>query len=92
MAGNRYLQFVLTVIAVELLWLAVNGLPARASAAADAMPVVITGVQLDTGEHILPVAVVGTVAIEARAPLKIEADQPLKVETVPYTPSARPGE
>jgi hypothetical protein len=93
---NRYLHAVLTLIALELLWIALNGLPvptAAAAAANEPTPVVITGVRLGAaGEGILPVAVTGTVNIEARTPLQVAADEPLKVQAVPYTPSTRPGE
>ena len=94
MTPNRYLHVVLTLIAIELLWIALNGLPARASAAAiEPTPVVITDVRLGAaGEHIMPVAVTGTVIIEARTPLKVAADEPLNVRAVPYTPSERPGD
>jgi hypothetical protein len=91
--GDRYLRFVLTLIALELLWLAAAGVPTPVSAQDDATPVVITGIQLEPGGRgAVPVAVRGSVTIEATAPLKIEADRPLPVEAVPYTPSARPGE
>ena len=95
MGLNRYLHAVLTLIAIELLWIALNGLPVRTSAAAanEPMPVVITGVRLGaSGEGIMPVAVAGTVVIEAHTPLKVTADEPLNVRAVPYTPSARPGD
>ena len=95
MTPNRYLHAVLTLIAIELLWVALNGLPVRTSAAAaiEPTPVVITDVRLGAaGERILPVAVTGTVIIEARTPLQVAADEPLNVRSVPYTPSTRPGE
>jgi len=95
MTPNRYLHAVLTLIAIELLWIALNGLPVRASAVAaiEPTPVVITDVRLGAaGERILPVAVTGTVIIEARTPLKVAADEPLNVRAVPYTPSERPGD
>jgi hypothetical protein len=57
------------------------------------VPVIITGIRIDAEElDSLPVAVHGTVAIESRSPLKVEADRPLPVKSVPYTPSERPGE
>jgi hypothetical protein len=95
MIPNGYLHAILTLIAIELFWVALNGLPVRTSAAAasEPTPVVITGVRLGTaGEGIMPVAVAGTVTIEARTPIKVAADEPLNVRTVPYTPSARPGD
>ena len=92
MTRDRYLKGVLTIIALELLWLAANGLPARASAQTAATPVVITGIRITADDSLLPVSVRGTVAISSSAPLKIEADQPLPVQGVPYTPKAKPGE
>jgi hypothetical protein len=88
-----YLKFVLTVIALELLWLAVNGVPGTAFAQADSTPVVITGIRFDTPpESTLPVGVSGPITIVPIGPVKVEADRPLPVESVPYTPSARPGD
>jgi hypothetical protein len=92
MTRDRYLKGVLTIIAFELLWLAANGLPARASAQPAATPVVITGIRITADDSLLPVTVRGTVAITSSEPLKVEADRPLPVEGVPYTPSLRPGE
>jgi hypothetical protein len=93
MTRDRYLRFVLTLIAVELLWLAAYGLPAPASAQVAATPVIITGIHLTTpDDNLLPVKVRGTVSISSSGPLKVEADRPLPVESVPYTPSATPRE
>ncbi len=64
MSADRYLRFILTVIAVELLWLGMRGaaVPAFAQQKAEPMPVVITGVRIGTHEYsTLPVAVVGGV-------------------------------
>lgn len=91
--SQGYLKAVLTVIALELLWLAVQGASPVASAQPAATPVVITGIHLEPGgEGPLPVAVRGTVTITPSGPIKIEADRPLPVEAVPYTPSVRPGD
>jgi hypothetical protein len=91
--SNRYLKIVLTVIALELLWLAAAGTVRPVSAQPGAMPVVITGIRLEgNGESALPVVVMGTVTMTTRGPLKIEADRPLPVQSVPYTPGERPGE
>jgi hypothetical protein len=93
MTRDGYLRFVLTLISLELLWLAAYGLPAPVSAQAGATPVVITGIHLTTpDDNQLPVNVRGTVVISASGPLKVEADRPLPVESVPYTPSATPRE
>ena len=84
--ADRYLKAILTVIAVELLWLGLSGGILHVDAWSGATPVVITGVQLDQTGVSSPLLVqpIGTV--------KIEADHPLKVESVPYTPSPFPGD
>ena len=115
MRTDRYLKFILTVIAVELLWLGLNDLVPPVSAQDSPTRVVITGVDggflpvAIAGQTVtagrpplqpLQTAISGTVAIETRVPLKIEADRPLKVEadrplkveSVPYTPGLRPGD
>jgi hypothetical protein len=92
MTRDRYLRGVLTIIALELLWLAANGLPARAAAQTAATPVVITGIRITSDDGLLPVSVRGTVTVKSSEPLKIEADRPLPVEAVPYTPALKPGE
>jgi hypothetical protein len=67
-AADRYLKVILTIIAIELLWIGVKSAapPVAAQAATqnaaqgDAMPVVITGVNIDRpGDAYLPVAIVG---------------------------------
>jgi hypothetical protein len=115
MYTNRYLRIILTVIAIELLWIGLKDFAPEVSAQAEPMRVVIAGVEggflpvalagqtPDAGRNPLrpiQIGISGTVAIQTRTPLKIEADRPLKVEAdrplrvepVPYTPSARPGE
>ena len=63
------------------------------SAQPQATPVVITGIRLDPAtERPLPVVVEGTVVITATHPVKIAADEPLPVKSVPYTPADRPGD
>jgi hypothetical protein len=87
------MRAVLTVIALELLWLSLGSWSRPVSAQPDTMPVVITGIRLDsTTAGPLPVAVQGTIVITATTPLKIEADEPLPVKSVPYTPADRPGD
>jgi hypothetical protein len=91
--SGRYLKVVLTVIVLELAWIAVNGLPQQTFAQSAATPVVITGVRSDDGtDGSLPVVVRGAVTISPNAPVTIVADRPLPVESVPFTPSLRPGE
>lgn len=107
MKTDRYLRIILTIIAIELLWIGFKDMAPTVAAQAEPTRVIIAGV--DGG--FLPVAlagqtatagrnplrpiqigITGDVGITARTPLKIEADRPLKVEAVPYTPGARPGE
>ena len=93
--ADRYLKIVLTVIALELLWLGAwePTQPASAQDYSSGMPVIITGIRLDPADSgALPVTARGTVTIVPAGPIKIEADRPLLVESVPYTPAARPGE
>jgi hypothetical protein len=94
MTADRYTKLVLTVIALELGWLAVNqaGVPLAAQRS-DATPVVIRGVEPPPGkEFYLPVTLVAAMTtlrvasdrpleIQSRVPLRIEADRPLPVET-----------
>ena len=83
---DRYLKIVLTVIAIELGWLAINQhaapVAAQAQAGAQAQaaptPVVIRGINMaytGSGRDALPSAIV-----ESRTPVKVEADRPLPVE------------
>ncbi len=92
--SDRYIRVLLTVIALELLWLSLDGWSRPLSAQPQAMPVVITGIRLDPAisHHRVPVVVEGTVVISAATPLKITADEPLPVKSVPYSPADRPGE
>jgi len=115
MHTDRYLRILLTVIAIELLWLGLKDVAPAVSAQAEPtrvviasveggfLPVALAGQTATAGRNPLrpiQIGIAGTVAIEARMPLKIEADRPLKVEAdrplkveaVPYTPGARPGE
>jgi hypothetical protein len=126
--SDRYLKIVLTNIALELGWIALgpatSPLSAQAGAQAAAQArvapptrVVITGVDLASGEPFIPVGVVGAyrqipaplrreiervvvnvdtqsepLRVETVGPVKVEADRPLPVESVKYTPGQRPGE
>jgi hypothetical protein len=90
---DRYTKLLLTAIALELLWLGVWREARPLNAQQKVMPVVITGVHLEpTSVGALPVVVNGTVDITAPVALKIQADEPLLVKAVPYTPSTRPGD
>jgi hypothetical protein len=93
MKSDGYLKVVLTLIAVELGWIALTltGEPVAAQAGQAAPTrVVITGVEDDRPLRVifpmpLEVRSIGTVRVEP-------GDKPLKVDVVPYTPSLRPGE
>jgi hypothetical protein len=119
MSRDRYLKVILTLIAIELGWLAFNQTATPVTAQAAPTRVVITGVEIGTHRGYLPVGVLGQtrntdrtflpidmtvrnerVAVSVGQPvdvrpvgvMKIEADRPLLVENVGYTPSRRPGE
>ena len=62
--SDRYLRFLLSVIALELLWLALGG-PMPIAAQRETIPVVITGIRLDASSDVMPVAVQGTVLVES---------------------------
>ena len=120
MIRDRYLKAILTLIAIELGWIAFNQTMTPVNAQATPTPVVITGVEIGSNRTYLPVAILGQpknadrnafqpidttvrnerVAVAVAQPvdvrpvgvLKIEADKPLLVENVGYTPAKRPGE
>jgi len=91
MTVDRYLRFILTVIAIELLWLGVrDAVPTvAAQQKLDPAPVVITGVRIGGQEYTaLPVAIVGTVrqeeilavrALPRVRPFDFDFPQPLTV-------------
>jgi hypothetical protein len=74
MSANRYLNTVLTIIAVELGWLAIAHLGVPVSAQQAPTRVVITGVELDPDES-LPV-----VLRRADVPIRIDTSQPLRIQ------------
>ena len=58
---DSYLKVVLTVIALELLWIGIKDMAPAVTAQAQATPVVITGVRIDNRDSgLLPVAVAGS--------------------------------
>jgi hypothetical protein len=94
MQVDRYTRIVLTVIAVELGWIAVKDLATQVSAQqVEPMPVIVRGVEIPSNRQgALPVVVAGTSAplpvvadeplqIEAPAPIRIQADRPIPVES-----------
>jgi hypothetical protein len=85
--ADRYTKIVLTVIAVELGWLALSQHAQPVAAQAQApTPVIIRGVDVayrGSGRDALPIAIVesrDTVTVDAIRPLPVEAPRPLRVE------------
>jgi hypothetical protein len=105
MTVDRYTKLLLTVIALELGWIAVSGVGVPVSAQRnEPTPVIIRGVEGAPGKEVfIPVTLVGStrpIEIVAPQPIKIEADRPIPVETggepllirtVSDPPAARPG-
>jgi hypothetical protein len=88
MSTDRYMKIILTVIALELGWMAIKDATVDVSAQQAApTPVIITGVQMPGTPPLrsLPVTLVGTtgaVRVNSDRPLQVEAPQPLTVEAV----------
>ena len=92
MSAHRYLKVILTVIALELGWIALtlSAPPVAAQAQAEPTPVIISGIELRDQTDFLPVGVLGQprdiprVLARAFQPLDINLNnaQPLRV-TVP---------
>ena len=74
MPANRYLNVVLTIIAVELGWLAISQLGVPVSAQQAPTRVVLTGIELNS-EELLPV-----VLRRADVPLRLDPSQPLRIQ------------
>jgi hypothetical protein len=91
--SDRYLRVILTIIAIELLWLGLKDVAPAVSAQAEPARVIIASV--DGG--FVPVALAGQTAtagrpplrpiqvgvtgdVAVRSPIKVEIDRPLKVE------------
>ena len=89
MDGNRYRNALLTIIALELGWLAITHTGVPVSAQQPPTRVVIAGFDLRPVD-MLPVTVRTPVKIEADRPISIQADKPLTVH-IPVTMSSRPG-
>lgn len=90
MTADRYLRIILTVIAVELLWIGVKSAAPPVSAQAAPTPVVIKAIELDTASAaFLPVAVVGSYR---QVPPGIRIIQPLttRVDGIALAPADRP--
>ena len=90
---DRYLKVILTVIALELLWIGVKDLgtplaaqatrpPSAAAAKAPAapIPVVIKAVEMDAPPRgAMPIYSTAPLSVEVTLPVKIEADQPIAI-------------
>ena len=90
MTAKRYLNVVLTLIALELGWIALNQSAVPVAAQPAATPVVITGINLRSDDAPLPVALRGPIEIRATTPVPIVATRPIEV-FIPVTTSSRPG-
>ena len=74
MPANRYLNVVLTIIALELGWLAIFQLGVPVSAQQAPTRVVLTGIELNS-EELMPV-----VLRRADVPIRLDASQPLRIQ------------
>jgi hypothetical protein len=91
MSADRYLRVVLTVIAVELLWLGIRDTAPPAHAQQAPQSVVITGIRIGKQDYTtLPVAIVGSVRPDSIAlshelpgvqPLSTRVSDVVQVET-----------
>jgi len=94
MAGDRYLKIILTIIAVELLWLGIRDTAPAVAAQADATRVVIAGVDMPREANaFLPVGVVGSypavpgplrdrlelTEVRVATPVNVVVPQPLRI-------------
>lgn len=87
MTANRYRDALLTIIALELGWIALTHTGTPVSAQQAPTRVVITGVDMRPTD---------TVPVAVQSPVKIEADRPLRIQEpltvrIPVTTSPRPG-
>lgn len=104
MRTHRYLNVVLTIIALELGWIALThtGVPVSAQQAGtrvilagvempqnQLLPVIIRRAELEPGDFV-PIEAFRPIKIEADRPIPIEAPRPLTVH-IPVTTSPVPG-
>ena len=88
MSADRYLKAILTIIALELGWIAITHSALPVSAQTAATRVVIVGAEA-------PLRVDIPVPLDVRtvAPVRIEpGERPIRVDAVPFTPTVRPGQ
>lgn len=87
---DRYLKIILTIIAVELLWIGVRDTATPVAAQVSPTPVVIKGIEVEgAGGAFLPVAIVGSYR---DVPRGVRTIQPLttRVEGIAMNPGDRP--
>jgi hypothetical protein len=83
MKVDRYTKLLLTIIVLELGWIAMSNAGVQVSAQRnEPTPVVIRGVEGAPGKEVLiPVTLVGApVRVESARPLEVVSAQPLKIE------------
>src|ERR1041384_5027353 len=88
--ADRYLKIILTIIALELGWLAVNQGTSPVAAQGNATPVILRGIDLGTTDAYLPVGVVGAyrqvpptqISTMERMTVRVDASAPLNVRTI----------
>jgi hypothetical protein len=94
--SDRYIKAILTVIAIELLWIGVKDIATPVAAqqavqptpivAAQALPVVIRGIELANPSRpvdsrgALPIYAAQTLNVDAERPLPVVSTAPLKIE------------
>lgn len=93
MTVDRYTKLLLTIIVLELGWIAINNSSVQVLAQrSEPTPVIIRGVEGTPGKQpLIPVTVMGSTVIRVESdrplevvgtqPFKIEADRPIPVET-----------
>lgn len=90
MSADRYLKVILTVIALELGWIAIKDVGTASAQRGEPAPtpVVLRGINL-RGQEVLPVTLTGNNAVvpvisgrplQMEQPLIIQADRPIPVE------------
>jgi hypothetical protein len=97
MTVDRYTKLLLTVIALELGWIAISGAGVSVSAQRnEPTPVIIRGVEGAPGkEAFIPVTLVGAptaIRVESARPLEIVSVQPVKIEADRPVPVETAGE
>jgi hypothetical protein len=98
MSVDRYVKVILTVIAIELGWLAISGsavpLSAQRATGAAPQPVVIRGIELSSRD-VLPVSIAGNSVVPVtltgnNAVLRVVSERPLQLEQPLIVQNDRP--